>query len=41
MKLILYFFLALYFNADARSIGICLLPPLSSTETTDICSDEQ
>jgi len=41
MKLVLYFFLALYFNADARSIGLCLLPPLSSTEAADICSDEQ
>lgn len=41
MKLVLYLFLAFYFNADARSIGICLLPPLSSTETIDICSDEQ
>jgi hypothetical protein len=33
--------LAFYFNAEATSIGICLLPPLMGTARTDICSDEQ
>jgi len=41
MTLVIYLFLAIYFNADARFIGICLLPPLSDTKTIDICSDEQ
>ena len=41
MKLVLYFLLAFYFNAEATSIGLCLLPPLSGTVKHDICSDEQ
>ena len=41
MKLVLYVFLALYFNVEAKTVGICLLPPFMGSDTTHICLDDQ